>query len=256
MWVNFGGGNYPFAVKIATGKVCAITGDSWVNHLNTDPQDYVVIPEQPWLDGYCVEKGTVRQFIAMPLGEGYSVEEQITGAAEYGGLQIMVIPMKADHYEEILRRQREEEKRREQEDIVLPHYCMSAPAEMGLAPGGRMNQEIYEDPHGLDAWDQRHASRCFVSILNSSMWTAITGDRPPTEPPTAQDYTNSDLPWFDYYGGDAEAIEGAKALANAKSVAIMGKERGVSALPENMSVDVERIIQLRAAGSAEVREMT
>ena len=57
----------------------------WSLHLNRDPQDYMVLPEQPWLDGYCVEKGVIRQFVAMPLGEGYSGEEQITGAAEHGG---------------------------------------------------------------------------------------------------------------------------------------------------------------------------
>lgn len=28
---------------------------------------------------------------------------------------------------------------------------------MGLALGGRMKQEVYMDPYGLDAWDQRHA---------------------------------------------------------------------------------------------------
>ena len=55
-------------MKIATGKTCALTGDGWMNHLNTDPQDYAVLPEQPWLDGYCVAKGIVRQFVAMPLG--------------------------------------------------------------------------------------------------------------------------------------------------------------------------------------------
>ncbi len=100
MWISFGGGEYPFAVKIATGKVCAVTGETWVNHLNGDPQDYVVLPKQPWLDGYCVEKGMIRQFVAMPLGEGYSVEEQITGAAEHGGVQIVVYPMKKERYEE------------------------------------------------------------------------------------------------------------------------------------------------------------
>ena len=85
---------YPFAVKVATGKICAITGEAWVDHLNRDPQDYVVVPEQPWLDGYCVEKGVIRQFVAMPLGEGYSAEEQLTGAALHGGLQIVAYPMK------------------------------------------------------------------------------------------------------------------------------------------------------------------
>ena len=82
MWLNFTSGHgYPFAVKIATGKICALTGDAWVNHLNRDPQDYLVLPDQPWLDGYCVDEGVIRQFVAMPLGAGYTVEEQLTGAA-------------------------------------------------------------------------------------------------------------------------------------------------------------------------------
>ena len=80
LWISFETGSfqddsYPFAVKVGTGKVCAITGDPWVDHLNSDPQDYVVVPEQPWLDGYCVEKGIIRQFVAMPLGKGYTAEE-------------------------------------------------------------------------------------------------------------------------------------------------------------------------------------
>ena len=62
---------------------------------------------------------------------------------------------------------------------------------MGLAPGGRMRQEIYDDRYGLDAWDQRHSSRCFVTIANSAVWMAITGERPPTEAPTAAAYTKA-----------------------------------------------------------------
>ena len=56
MWINFNSASgypldYPFAVKVATGKVCALTGDAWVNYLNRDPQDYVVIPKQRgWTD--------------------------------------------------------------------------------------------------------------------------------------------------------------------------------------------------------------
>ncbi len=200
MWVYFRGGRwgggYPCAVKVATGKVCAVTGEAWVNHLNRDPQDYVVLPEQPWLDGYCVEKGVIRQFVAMPLGEGYSVEEQIAGTAEHGGVQIVVYPMKRERFEELMEPRLAE--RAEQMDA-----CYSISRAMGLAPGGRMKQEIYDDRYGLDAWDQRHSSRCFVTIANSAVWTAITGERPPTEPPTAKEYTEAGLPWFDYYGGDA-----------------------------------------------------
>ena len=33
----------------------------------------------------------IRQFVAMPLGAGYTAEEQITGEAEHGGLQIVVV---------------------------------------------------------------------------------------------------------------------------------------------------------------------
>ena len=45
--------------------------------------------------------------------------------------------------------------------------------DMGPAPGGRMKQEIYEDPYGLDAWDQRHPSRCFVAIVNPAQLKSV-----------------------------------------------------------------------------------
>ena len=201
------------------------------------------------MDGYCVEKGVIRQFVAMPLGDGYSVEEHITGAAEHGGVQIVVYPMKKERYE-ALRSERLDEERYEPQAC-----CMDCKKDMGLAPGGRMKQDIYDDRYGLDAWDQRHASRCFVTIANSEVWTAVTGERPPTEPPTAKEYTDMGLPWFDYYGGDAKAIEGAEKFAKLVSVATMGKEKGETPLPENETVDVERIIALRRKGSDQVREM-
>ena len=251
LWINFAASGYPFAVKVATGKICAITGEAWVDHLNRDPQDYVVVPEQPWLDGYCVEKGVIRQFVAMPLGEGYSVEEQLTGAALHGGLQIVAYPMKRERHEAL---------------CALREHCadyLSAPAmmvaeaapqAMGLAPGGRMKQEVYDDPHGLDAWDQRHGGRCFVTIANSRQWMTITGECPPTEPPTAKRYTEEGLPWFDYYGGDAEAVAGASTLNRLASVAQMGGEKGESPLPENETPPTPHVIGLRAKGSHRVRE--
>ena len=117
-----------------------------------------------------------------------------------------------------------------------------------------MNQEIYDDPYGLDAWDQRHSSRCFITIANSVAWAAITDERPPTTPPTAADYTEAGLPWFDYYGGDAKVLKGTSVLANLKSVMKLGGQKGQTPLPENESVDVEQIIALRKKGSQEVRE--
>src|SRR5262245_45320668 len=103
MWLAFNANGYPFALKIAAGKINAVTGDRWSLGLNRDPQDYAVVPVQPWLDGYAIEKGVVRQFVAMPLGQGYTAEEQITGTAEWGGLQIVAYPMKKQRYEELQR---------------------------------------------------------------------------------------------------------------------------------------------------------
>ena len=46
LWINFSG-DYPCAIKIAAGKINAVSGESWSNRLSDDPQDYAVIPEQP-----------------------------------------------------------------------------------------------------------------------------------------------------------------------------------------------------------------
>ena len=249
MWLNFDGYNgYPFALKIATGKICALTGENWVNHLNTDPQDYLVLPEQPWLDGYCVEKGVVRQFVAMPLGKGYTVEEQLRGAAQHGGLQISAYPMKAERYEEM--------KDGRHAEMEMDSMIAYSPLDdgMGLAPGGRMRQEIFEDLHGLDVWDQRHPVRCFIAIANTVQWMAITGEHPPIKPPTAEDYTNAGLPWFDYYDAEHEAISGSDILKSMKSVAQTGKEKGEVALQDNESINGGRVISLRDTKKRKVRE--
>lgn len=252
MWISFGSGwrheGYPFAVKVATGKINAITGEAWSNNLNSDPQDYAVLPEQPWLDGYCVEKGVIRQFVAMPLGSGYSVEEQLTGAAEHGGVQLFVHPMKGERYER-LRSARPSQLRFEEGPVP----CME-PLAMGLAPGGRMKQEIYDDPYGLDAWDQRHSSRCFVTIANSLAWHASTGELPPNKPPSAADYTRAGLPWFDYYDENCKAVAGSSVLRKLKGVLETGESKRENSLPENESIEVARIVALRRQRPNVVRE--
>jgi hypothetical protein len=241
MWLNFHSpADYPFAVKIATGKVNAVTGERWETGLNGHPQDYLSIPTQPWLDGYAVEKGVIRQFVAMPLGSGYSAEEQITGQAEHGGIQLVVYPMKREGYERIRRQ-------RDRRSMVMEDLCVMACApptmDMGLAPGGRMRQEIYDDPHPLTDWDQSRSSRCFVHIANSLVWRSVTGEEPPTVPPTAEEYTEAGLPWFDWYA-DQPALGGGDALRKLKSVKQLGTEKGDNPLPENASVDPKNIVSL------------
>jgi len=246
MWLMFNG-DYPMAIKVATGKINAVTGDDWSDGLHAKPQDYMVAPTQPWLDGYCVEKGYIRQFVAMPLGAGYTAEEQITGEAEFGGIQVIVYPMKAEAWERY-------EEPMLSDSLIMA--CLSpASPEMGLAPGGRMRQEIFDDPHGIDVWDREHASRCFVHIANSLAWEAITGKKPPTTPPTAKRYSQAGLPWFDFYRDDASAVDGSKKLDGLKSVVEIGVEKGDVPLPENESATPKTIVQLRAGlKKGQVRE--
>ena len=81
LWISFSA-RYPCAVKIAAGKINAVSGAAWTAELHSEPQDDVVVPGQPWLDGFSVGEGHIRQFVAMPLGAGYSVEEQLTGRGD------------------------------------------------------------------------------------------------------------------------------------------------------------------------------
>ena len=53
----------------------------------------------------------------------------------------------------------------------------------------------------------------------------------------------------------AEAVEGADILTKLVSATEMGRKKGKTPLPENESVDLERIITLRKGGSDQVREM-
>ena len=229
MWISFGS-HYPMAVKVATGKVNAITGSPLTRGLHRGPQDYLVTPGQPWLDGFCVEQGVIRQFVAMPLGQGYSVEEQISRTAE--------------------QRERAGIARRSAGGLDIARRG----ADMGLAPGGRMRQEVYEDPFESADWAQRHMGRCFITIVNTVLWPSLTGETPPSVSPTASDYTKAGLPWFEFYDPGAVALRGSDTLARVRSVKAMSESTGVSVLPENQSVDIQRTTRIHALRPRRVRE--
>jgi len=250
MWISFRGGRrfggYPCAIKIAAGKINAVSGKAWKPELDASERDYIVVPEQPWLDGFCIAKDVIRQFVAMPLGAGYSVEEQITCKAEHGGLQMIVYPMKKERYEAIMC----ERESNAQRACGMPMFALSfsravgASADMGLAAGGRMKQQIYADPYGLDAWDLSASSRCFVTLADALQWREITGAAPPTRPPTAEDYTKAGLPWFDYYAADLETLPGSAKLALVKSVAEMAAEKGEQVMGPDGDVKPGKIIDV------------
>lgn len=103
MWINFAAEGC-FMVKIYAGGVNVVSGEFYTEDLATklrrsltlasqkSIQDYVVTPSQRWIDGFVTADGSVRQFVAMPKGSGYSVEQQITGNDAIAGLQIEITP--------------------------------------------------------------------------------------------------------------------------------------------------------------------
>ncbi|MBC8737420.1 hypothetical protein F6X40_11450 [Paraburkholderia sp. UCT31] len=284
MWIRFNA-SFPFAVKIAAGKINAVNGHAWTPGLKrsthsllndhdrlycgspsptsggvfnaniadwlsssqkpADPeQDYMVLSKQPWLDGFAVGEGKVRQFVAMPMGEGYTVEEQLTGVAEHGGLQIIVIPLKKEHYTP----PRPSPFRGLPGNVTFSGAvgsvmtntmcstqafgALAQNAEMGLGAGGLMKQEIYADDRPIEHWDQASSSRCFVHLLSSDAFEAVTGKQPPPSPVTIDEYRRLGMPFFDYFDANEKALPGSKRLAGVDSIAAKAIKKGETVLPE------------------------
>src|SRR5215218_6993575 len=99
-WLSFSPIDWgPQAVKVAVGMVNAVSGDPWSEAIVAGrEQDYLVCPPQPWLDGINAGDAVVRQFVAMPLGMGYTVEGQLTGDERFGGIQLLCFAPKPGRF--------------------------------------------------------------------------------------------------------------------------------------------------------------
>lgn len=123
-------GDQRFAIRPFLGGVNGITGEATTwnmasllrqMHTSTPTQDYIVLPEQEWLDGISTKPGIVKQFVATetaadrpklrkdasekragkearapgrgePTLTGASIEWQVTGQDSAGGIQLQIIP--------------------------------------------------------------------------------------------------------------------------------------------------------------------
>ncbi|WP_151475691.1 hypothetical protein [Streptomyces albicerus] len=247
MWLSFGGTTEPAALQVGVGKVCAISGKPWSPRLKRDPQNYVVLPRQPWLDGINSGKGTVRQFVAVPLGLGATVEGQVTGEEVWGGVQLQSFPLDdaaLGAWREEQRRLAEAAAERQRSMTATGGYGaafpMAAPgsppapgggpmpaaaggppraqAAMGLGVGGSMRQEVYKDDRPLTDWSTAAAGRVFVHLVTPPEWRRITGEAPPPSPVDRAAYTRAGLPWFDYYDQDAADLDPTDTLGAVKPV--------------------------------------
>ena len=76
MWMSFSASK-ACAIKVGVGKINAVTGKAWRSKniaFGKAEQNYCPLPKQLWLDGINAGNGYIRQFVAMPLGKGYTVE--------------------------------------------------------------------------------------------------------------------------------------------------------------------------------------
>lgn len=251
MWLSFDAYE-PAALQVGVGKVCAVSGLPWIDHLTGDPQNYVALPQQPWLDGINAGEGFIRQFVAVPLGSGATVEGQVTGEETHGGVQLRAVGLTA----QALERWREEQR---------VEWCMPAPMmecdggvdgapspAMGLGAGGRMRQEVYSDERPLADYDQSGALRVFVHLCSAEQWNAITGELPPPTPVDREAYMDAGLPWFDYYDADEADVLASEILSKVKSV---GKLLGYKEDPY-VPVDPSKVVKLGAGGGDVVADGT
>lgn len=239
MWLNFQAAYWrPNALKVGVGKVDAITGKNFDKQLDGKEQNYLVCPTQPWLDGINAGNGFIRQFVAMPLGKGYTVEGQVTGKEEFGGLQLIVFEPKPGKFPD-----KPPVITRVYEDSAVPMVESakeeeSSGGEMGLAAGGKMEQKIYPDPHGVTTWDENNYVEINIHIVNSEMYQQITGEAPPESPVTAKTYTDNGYPWFALYDEGKGTLKESDILDKVKSVKEKDIEKYGQDPDDNKSVKV------------------
>jgi hypothetical protein len=270
MWLSFDSARSwrPQALKVAVGMVNAVSGEPWSQQIDEE-QDYLVCPPQPWLDGIKSEDGIIRQFVAMPLGMGYTVEGQLTGEERFGGSQLIAFDPKDGVFTEQpehfgVRRLMVGQSIDHDEPFVgetpetdsyglLPaplgksvlrqgrpnrRRLASAGAEMGLGAGGRMEQQVYPDPYGAQTWDTERFGRVYVHIVNSQLFEDITGRQPPASPISAQTYAEHGYPWFDLYDEHLGDVPASDILASVKSVSELDSDKGFQPQQDDTTVAI------------------
>ncbi len=195
----------------------------------------MVIPEQPWLDGINAGDGFVRQFVAVALGEGLTVEGQLTGAEDVGGLQLALFASRPGRFPD------DPPFVEGHEDLCV----MAGAAPMGVAAGGRLRQEIYADEHGLATWQPEPVATVHLDLVDALAFEALTGRAAPPPVVDAATYTQFGFPWFDLIDATGEDIAAAERLADVRSLAdLEGRDEQPLPIPE---AQVIRLLALRAS---------
>jgi hypothetical protein len=241
MYMNFEGVDWhPNIAKICVGRINAITAEKYSNELSSIKQDYVVIPDQRWLDGVATGKDKVRQFVAMPLGKGYTIEAQITDEEIYGGFQITVFDAKDDKFPD---------RDIESEVNLLGRRKVAVLYQdgeiMGIAPGGIIDLQIFQDPYGMHTWDSQKNATFTVHLVNSHIYKSITGFDPPQKSIDADTYQRLGYPWFHYYDETSPTVEPPSAFKRLLSVAAIECKRFLHVKEQKIVIDEKLIKKIK-----------
>ena len=256
MWIAFESAKfegYPFRVRVLAGALDAISGEEAQfgedglpkDEMPRDPQGFVEVPRQPWLDGFRTAEGVVRQFVAEPLGAGRTVEEQLAGTRGKGGIWIGLQPLDAGVWEG-------EKELREQARKMLRSSVMASTnsvesSEMGLAPGGGIVQQILKPQRSEDQWSDAFVW-IRVDIKSSMQWLEETGEVPPQRPIDARTYTDLGMRWYTYWDREAEALSAPSPFAALKSLRDWAGEEPSVNVPDDQVKDLSAPLKPTAVG--------
>jgi hypothetical protein len=264
MWMNFGRTGNPTALIVGAGNINAISGRPFdpskdkllgadreqiqagsINVALKEQQNYLVVPPQPWIDGWKGADGKVYQFVAAEMGSQQTVEYHITGEETVGGIQLVVyrpkdgqhlIPASRPHeflesgsfgggYGGGFRHYLGGGAMRGGDSFTmgldLGAKCLSAAPSvrsMGLGRGGEIEQKIYPDPYGRNVWNEAPDAVEIVYLVSSEDFRQITGREAPPTPVTYAKYQELGLPWFGLHDGKLGDTQGSTAFASMSSV--------------------------------------
>ena len=210
MWMSFQAIE-PLAIVVGAGSINALNGKSLEDKLEKD--SYMVIPPQPWLDGWKGDDGTVYQFIATEVGENKTIGEQLSETKDHS---IIISVYKAKNPEKL-------KITRLPPQWAVSNYCSfgvecaagtaNLVNEMGLGKGGKIIQKIYDDPHGLEEWEEKPVKTIKVYLINASEFSEITGQILP-KPADADKYNGK---WYELCDEKLKDVPGTKIFDNLKS---------------------------------------
>lgn len=241
LWLAFDGASWkPNATQIGIGNINAISGEVWQSELLQQPQNYLVCPDQLWLDGINAGNGFIRQFVAMPLGQGYTVEAQLTGKEDAGGIQIRSFEPKPGRFPD-------KSPRSSHEHGSMKMASPMPVDSMGLGAGGKMHQKIYPDEYGVDTWDTDNYGEVFIHIVNSEQYLDIIGREPPPCSIDAKTYTEHGFPWFELYDEKRGDIAASKRLTGVKSIQQQDIDKGAVSPEKPLDVKQNQMKKIKPA---------